>query len=174
MKAKLGLGGGCHWCTEAIFLSLKGVLQVDQGFIKSVNSMDFSEAVLLEYDTAKIGRRDLIEIHLYTHKSTSDHSFREKYRSAVYTFTSSDFSASQEIIRSLQRNFEGNLITQVKEFAKFKPSKERFHNYYFTNPKRPFCTTYIVPKLTLLVQQYSKLVDSEKVASSISPKAILT
>ena len=84
---RIGFGGGCHWCTEAVFESIKGVQKVEQGFITPEGEEDsFSEAVIVHYDPSQIALKDLIEIHLWTHKSTSEHSMRGKYRSAVYAF----------------------------------------------------------------------------------------
>ena len=82
----IGLGGGCHWCTEAVFLNLKGVVRVEQGWISASGAVEFSEAVLVHFNPEKISIKDLIAVHLHTHKSTSSHSMRSKYRSAVYTF----------------------------------------------------------------------------------------
>ncbi|MDP5231207.1 MAG: peptide-methionine (S)-S-oxide reductase, partial [Cellulophaga sp.] len=85
---EIGFGGGCHWCTEAVFQNLKGISNVSQGWIASdKNNTAFSEAVIVEFDSHKIDLKTLIQIHLQTHKSTSNHSMRKKYRSAVYTFS---------------------------------------------------------------------------------------
>lgn len=85
---KIGFGGGCHWCTEAVFQNLKGVNHVAQGWIASdENNTAFSEAVVVEFNPPKINLKTLIEIHLATHKSTSNHSMRKKYRSAIYVFS---------------------------------------------------------------------------------------
>lgn len=76
---KIGLGGGCHWCTEAVFQSLIGIEKVEQGFIASTEEYNtFSEAVIVHFDSEVISAKTLIEIHLYTHKSTSQHSMRSK------------------------------------------------------------------------------------------------
>ena len=84
---KIGFGGGCHWCTEAVFQSLKGIETVEQGFIRSDAPADtWSEAVIVHYDPAEIDLAVLMEVHLRTHAATKDHSMRSKYRSAVYTF----------------------------------------------------------------------------------------
>ena len=88
MISKIGFGGGCHWCTEAVFQSLKGVAKVEQGWIASFDEYDsFSEAVIVYYNETVISLETLIDVHLYTHRSNSDHSMRKKYRSAVYTFS---------------------------------------------------------------------------------------
>jgi len=156
---RIGLGGGCHWCTEAIFQSLMGVAKVEQGFISpSGNDSSFSEAIIVHYDSSQIRLKDLIEIHLHTHKSTSDHSMRNKYRSAVYAFDTETMTKSESILKELQKEFETPLITSVLYFGKFKPSDVRFHNYYYSNPEKPFCETHIAPKLRLLLNRFSRFV----------------
>lgn len=85
---RVSLGGSCHWCTEAIFQSLKGVTTVFQGWEASTDeNTSFSEAVTIDYDETIITLKSLVEIHLHTHSSTSNHSFRKKYRSAVYYYS---------------------------------------------------------------------------------------
>ena len=85
--SKIGFGGGCHWCTEAVFQSLIGVEKVEQGFVASFNlHNELSEAVIVHFNHKRISLQTLIEIHLLTHSSTSDHAMRKKYRSAIYTF----------------------------------------------------------------------------------------
>ncbi|MFD2565170.1 peptide-methionine (S)-S-oxide reductase [Aquimarina rubra] len=154
---RIGLGGGCHWCTEAVFQSLKGVINVEQGYISSIEKNNtFSEAVIVTYTPEKIDLKDLIEIHLYTHKSTSEHSFREKYRSAIYYFDIHQKSASENHLKDLNKNFENKLITKVLEFNKFKSSRKELLDYYKTNPEKPFCKRYIHPKLDLLREKYSE------------------
>ena len=70
MKIKIALGGGCHWCTEAVFQSLKGVEKVNQGYVASTGENNwFSEAVIVHFNDEIITLKTLIEIHLHTHKS---------------------------------------------------------------------------------------------------------
>lgn len=154
---KIGFGGGCHWCTEAVFQSLKGVSTVEQGFIapKTKNN-SFSEAVIIHYDKNKIDLKTLVEIHLHTHKSTSTHTMRIKYRSAIYVFDRNTFDIARLYIKELQCGFDKKIITQVHRFEAFKYSDEQFHNYYYSNPEKPFCETYISPKLKLLLKSFSK------------------
>lgn len=164
---RIGLGGGCHWCTEAVFQSLKGVSKVEQGFITSQNEQgSFSEAVIVHYNKSQIGLKDVIEIHLHTHNSTSAHSMRNKYRSAIYAFDNDSMKASQMILNRLRKEFEQPLITKVLPFEGFKASDARFHNYYFSNPEKPFCETYISPKLRLLLHKYSGLAHQERLNMS--------
>lgn len=154
---KVALGGGCHWCREAVFLSLRGVNKVEQGFVSQKGGeSSLSEAIIVTYDPLEISLKDLIEIHLHTHQSTSEHSFRYKYRSAVYVFSEKDFDESNRILKALQADFSRKLITKTFYFKAFKPSDEQFHNYYYSNPEKPFCKSYIDPKLKVLMTKYSK------------------
>ncbi len=165
--SKIALGGGCHWCTEAVFQSLRGVLAVDQGFVSPKEDNDaFSEAVVVTYDQSLISIKDLIAVHLHTHQSTSEHSFRNKYRSAVYVYSEEDFNRATQILRDLESDFEQELITKVHYFNQFKPSEEQFHNYYYSNPQKPFCETYISPKLKTILTKFGKLANQEKINES--------
>lgn len=153
---KIGFGGGCHWCTEAVFQSLRGVESVEQGWIASNGEQEaFSEAVVVHFDEKIIPLRILIEIHLHTHSSTSNHSMREKYRSAVYAFEVDQIHESNQIIKELQNGFDKKLITQVYPFVAFKMSPEMFRNYFKNNPSKPFCISHINPKLELLKVKFS-------------------
>jgi len=160
--AKIGFGGGCHWCTEAVFQSLKGVYNVSQGWIASEGeNYAFSEAVTLEFDPSIIPLEVLLEIHLHTHKSTSEHSMRAKYRSAVYVLSREQDDEVRALVERLQIKFDNKLITQVLRFAEFKPSRAQIKNYFYKNPQKPFCETFINPKLQFLLKEYSGYVSEQ-------------
>ena len=165
-KSKIALGGGCHWCTEAVFQSLKGVEKVEQGYVASTGENDtFSEAVIINFNPGSISLDTLIEIHLHTHKSTSDHSMREKYRSAVYVFSEEQKESSENIIQGFQKEFDDKLITSVYTFKRFQASREEILDYYYENPDKPFCKKFIDPKLKLLQQKFLKEINKEKIVN---------
>ena len=148
---KIALGGGCHWCTEAVFQAVEGVVKVEQGYVASDAPADaFSEAVIVHYDPKAVDLEPLIEIHLHTHKSTSNHSFRSKYRSAVYFFDNEDGERAKQILENLQQQFDEEIVTQVLPFRDFRISRESIQDYYRKNPEAPFCMKYIKPKLEVL------------------------
>ena len=163
MIKKIAFGGGCHWCTEAVFQYLKGIDKVEQGYVASNNeNSSFSEAVIVHFNTDEITLSILIEIHLLTHRSTSNHSMRKKYRSAIYVFLENQKEEVITILNTLKLQFKDEVITQVLNYKAFKPSEEEFHNYYFSNPEKPFCKTYIEPKLKFLLKKYSEVINTEK------------
>jgi len=160
---KIALGGGCHWCTEAVFQSLIGVSKVEQGFVASTGDNNtFSEAVIVHFNAEDISLKALIEIHLYTHKSTANHSMRTKYRSAVYVFSEAQKREAKQILDSLQIQFENKLITEVLPFKSFKASREQIQNYYYNNPEKPFCERFINPKMQVLLKQFSNCTNKNK------------
>ena len=153
---KIAFGGGCHWCTEAVFQSLQGVAEVNQGWVASTNKNNtFSEAVIVHFNPLDINLKDLISIHLATHKSTSNHSMRKKYRSAFYVFSNQQKTESENILTEVQENIASQIITQILPFSEFKPSEVQFQNYYKKNPQKPFCQKYILPKLELISNRFA-------------------
>ncbi|WP_303318267.1 peptide-methionine (S)-S-oxide reductase [Flavivirga abyssicola] len=162
---KIALGGGCHWCTEAIFQSLIGVVEVEQGYVASVDeNSNFSEAIIVHFNMDEMSLKTLIEMYLHTHKSTSNYSMRSKYRSAVYTFSEEQKKESEYIIENFQKDFEYRLITKVYPFQSFEASREAIQNYYQKNPEKPFCKTFIDPKLKYVMQKFSCQINQSKVA----------
>ena len=157
--AKLGFGGGCHWCTEGVFQALRGVAQVDQGFIQSDAPTDtWSEAVIVTFDPSIIELATLCEVHLRTHSATRARSPRSKYRSAVYIFEGGQRPEAEAAIARFADESGKTVHTLVLPFRSFRASDERYQNYYQTNPSRPFCRRYIDPKLELIRRHFSEVV----------------
>jgi len=155
---KIGFGGGCHWCTEAVFQSLRGVTKVSQGWIASTEPNDaFSEAVIVEYSD-EITIDELVQIHLLTHSSSSLHSMRDKYRSAVYYFDESQRNGIENRIARSSAEDRTDYITRVLPFADFRENREDQLQYYLKNKNAPFCQTYIHPKLKMIRERHAKSV----------------
>jgi peptide-methionine (S)-S-oxide reductase len=155
---RIALGGGCHWCTEGVFASLRGVRRVEQGWISAPAPADrFSEAVIVHFDPAVITLATLLAVHVHTHAATSDHALRSRYRSAVYVFDPAQRPVCRDILRGVGSDFERPLLTRVLDFVAFRPSLPEHQNYYYTDPERPFCQTYIKPKLELLAARFPGL-----------------
>ena len=160
---KVGFGGGCHWCTEGVFQSLIGISKVEQGWISSTGDHTrFSEGVIVHFNPEVISLEDLIEIHLYTHSSTSNHSMRNKYRSAVYITSQNDQLKVERIIQSFQKDFNEKIVTQSLYLNVFNQNKEAYLNYLYSRPEAQFCKAYIHPKLRFLMDRFSDKVETEK------------
>jgi peptide-methionine (S)-S-oxide reductase len=162
----LGFGGGCHWCTEAVFQALAGGLDVRQGFIRSdVPDNGWSEAVEVDFDAGRLSIRDLLSVHLSTHASTSHHKMRGKYRSAVYAADPELLGNCAQDLERLAAETGLPFVTRALAHRGFKPSDPRFHDYYQSAPERPFCQTYIEPKLATLRDRHKRLLRQEHLPS---------
>ncbi|WP_348675104.1 peptide-methionine (S)-S-oxide reductase [uncultured Abyssibacter sp.] len=151
MSERIGFGGGCHWCTEAVFQAIVGVAEVRQGWIATTDDpARFSEAVLLRFDPTRIALRELIDAHLHTHASTSAHPMRDKYRSAVYVMNNAQAESARRELRAARGAFEKTLVTEVLRFGTFRASSPRYRNYYARRPEAPFCRRHIAPKLRIV------------------------
>ncbi|WP_296619911.1 peptide-methionine (S)-S-oxide reductase [Marivirga sp.] len=151
VDSKIAFGGGCHWCTEAIFQSIPAVNKVEQGWIRSEPPHhEFSEAIIVYFNEAVISLAKLISIHINTHSATSNHSMRSKYRSAIYFFNENQKEQFSEVMKRIQSESNELIITEILPFSEFMLNQENYLNYYYSNPEKPFCQTYIKPKLERL------------------------
>ena len=164
--ARIALGGGCHWCTEGVFVSVHGVVRVEQGWVASTTPPDdvLSEAVIVHYDPSVLALEVVIDIHLDTHASTKNHTRRHTYRSAVYWFAEEPPSDDEQRCRDHVAQRRPAVVTQVLPFASFQPSLPEHQDYYRTDPHRPFCRTYITPKLDALRQSRPAVLLNDVVA----------
>jgi len=163
MSQMIGFGGGCHWCTEAVFQALRGVKQVDQGFISSSPPDDtWSEAVKVQFDPEVIDLARLIDIHLHTHASTSQHAMRSKYRSAIYVNSLQQAHEANAVLSDRRDAFSKPLVTRVLPLVGFKSSELGRRAYFENNNGNQFCERHIEPKLHKLRVDYPHLVVGSK------------
>ena len=161
----LGLGGSCHWCTEGVFSSLIGVFEVEQGWISSLApDDDLSEGIVLKYDSAVINIAQLVAVHLHSHSCTSEHSMRRKYRSAVYYTDGEQRDEIRSSLEAGQKEFSLAIITRDLPLVHFKLNEEEFLDYYHRNPDKPFCRTYVKPKLRKIMARYPEIMDAQQTA----------
>ena len=145
---RIGFGGGCHWCTEAVFQHVPGVTHVDQGWASDADDPErYSEAVLVDYDLEQVSLAHLVRVHLHTHSCTSDHPMRRKYRSAVYGFGESEMEAARAAIEKWRSDFDAPVLTEVLRLGGFRQNTERYRDYYRKDPEAPFCRRWVEPKL---------------------------
>lgn len=155
---KIGLGGGCHWCTEGVFQALRGVHQVDQGFIQSEAPSDaWAEGVIVGFDSTMISLETLAEVHLRTHSANGSYAPDGRYRSAIYVFAESQRLVAARVVDQFARGSGEAARTLVLPFVGFKPSQARYQNYYRSDPGRPFCRRYIDPKLDYIRRHFAHI-----------------
>jgi peptide-methionine (S)-S-oxide reductase len=141
-----------------VFQALRGVAQVDQGFVQSDAPADtWAEGVIVTFDPSVIEMATLSEVHLRTHSATRVRSPRSKYRSAIYIFEDSQRHEAESALARFADESGEAVHTLVLPHRSFKASDKRYQNYYRTDPSRPFCRRYIDPKLDYIRRHFSQV-----------------
>ncbi len=87
---------------------------------------------------------------------------RKKYRSAIYVFDEAQANAAREAIRNLQNDYAEPIITRVLPMQQFKLNQPEYLNYYYSDPQKPFCENIVRPKLQVLLEQFGKSVNDDR------------
>lgn len=166
MRQTAVFGGGCFWCTEAIFQGLRGVTSVMPGYAGgeienptyeqvSSGSTGHAEVIKIEFDPQAISFADLLDVFFALHDPTTKNrqgdDVGSQYRSAIFFTTPEQEKAAKEIIKK-------DYVTEVKPLDKFYQAEQYHHNYYNQNMGKPYCQVVISPKLAKLRQKFGKLV----------------
>src|SRR6202022_1716842 len=167
-------GGGCFWCTEAIFEQLDGVKSVMPGYaggtVKNptyrqvcTGKTGHAEVVRIEYDRARLPYRDLMTVFFATHDPTSLNrqgaDVGTEYRSAIF-YTSEDQKRQAEAFIEQLNNSDPRgrrIVTEVSPLDKFYEAEDYHHEYYRNNFAAPYCQFVIEPKLEKLHAKFKAL-----------------
>ena len=160
-------GGGCFWCTEAIFAGLKGVTKVTPGYTggRTANpsyqqvcggNTGHVEAARIEYDPALIGYNDLLEVFFYTHDPTTPNrqgnDAGEQYHSTIFYLDDGQKELAEKFISKLNAGkvFGVPIITTIRPLTMFYEAEDYHREYYQNNAAQPYCRAIIAPKLAKL------------------------
>ena len=156
---RIGLGGGCHWCTEGIFRALRGVGSVEQGYIRSAPPADtWAEAIMLDYDSRLLDLPALLDVHVHSHDAALERQPASKYRSAIYVLNVEQRAAVEQALAQLKHREETVVRTQVLPLIAFRPSDDRVRDFYRRYPDRAFSKRYIDPRLERLRSDFPGLI----------------
>ena len=161
-------GGGCFWCTEAVFKMLKGVknvlpgysggTQVDATYEKvSGGNTDHAEVTYVEYDPALIKYHDLLTVFFASHDPTTvnrqGNDVGSQYRSVIFFTTPEQQAEAGKFIKELG---EG-VVTELEPFKEFFEAEDYHKDYYESHKAEPYCQIIINPKLEKVQQQFGEL-----------------
>lgn len=173
-KEIIVLGGGCFWCTEAVFEELKGVLSVIPGYAGGITSSPTYEEVLtgltghaevirLEYDANIISLHTILTIFFATHDSTTlnrqGNDNGTQYRSIILYTTEEQKMEIKQFIKKL--SFHNEITTEIKSLSIFYNAERYHHHYYKNHPEKAYCAIVINPKLEKIKKEYLKFISNE-------------
>lgn len=161
------LGGGCFWCIEAIFESLKGVKKVESGYSggKVINpsykevctgNTGHAEVVQVHYDPNILSLASLLEVFFALHDPTTLNrqgaDEGTQYRSAIFYHNEMQKEVAQKAIATLNQNkaFDKPIVTEVTAFTAFYKAEDYHQEYYALNQSQPYCKAVIKPKMDKL------------------------
>ncbi|WP_297090707.1 peptide-methionine (S)-S-oxide reductase MsrA [uncultured Draconibacterium sp.] len=161
---KATLGGGCFWCTEAIYLELKGVTDVKPGYsgghvknpkYKEVceGTTGHAEVVQITFDADIISFSDILEVFFMTHDPTTlnrqGNDVGTQYRSVIFYHSKDQKEVAERVINLFEKEevYSKPIVTEVTEFDKFYIAEDYHINYFARNKTQGYCQFVVAPKL---------------------------
>jgi peptide-methionine (S)-S-oxide reductase len=175
MTATLVLGGGCFWCTEAVYVKVRGVSDVESGYCNGqmlaptyeqvcTGRTGHNEVVKLVYDPAEISTRELLEIFFVIHDPTTlnrqGNDVGTQYRSGIYFTTPEQAEVALAMIAELNaaQAFGRPLVTEVEPLANYSAAEDYHQDFFERNPYQGYCMAVAAPKVAKFRQTFAQWV----------------
>jgi len=165
------LGGGCFWCTEAVFQEVKGVEKVVSGYsggtvpghptYREITSglTGHAEVIQIQYHPEVISYEDLLVIFMTTHDPTTLNrqgaDRGTQYRSVIFYHNESQKEIAEAVVKELANYYEQPIVTEITPLDVFYEAEKEHQDFYRSNPRQGYCTFVIDPKLSKLRQLHS-------------------
>ncbi len=169
--ANIVFGGGCFWCSEAVFTIIKGVNRITSGYAGgdlvnptyeqvSTGSTGHAEAIKIEYDPKIVGLEKLLEVFFEAHDPTSlnkqGNDVGSQYRSIILYESDEQKKIIDDYIKKIQPRYKKPIVTEVKKLDKFWPAEEYHQEYYKKNPNVGYSQLVITPKVKKIEKEFKE------------------
>jgi peptide-methionine (S)-S-oxide reductase len=156
------LGGGCFWCTEAVYKEVKGVTAVESGYTggKMANpsyeqictgATGHAEVVKLSFDPAVISYRELLEIFFTIHDPTTPNrqgnDVGTQYRSVIYYDSPEQLETAKHVISEMALVWDAPIVTEVSPVEAYYAAEDYHQNYFENHPLQGYCAFVVAPKV---------------------------
>jgi peptide-methionine (S)-S-oxide reductase len=169
------LGGGCFWCTEAVFVGVRGVTDVESAYCNGhvipvtyeqvcTGRTGHNEVVKLVFDPAQISLREILEIFFVIHDPTTlnrqGNDSGSQYRSGIYFSCPEHEQVATDLIAELtqQGAFARPIVTEVLPLQNYAPAEDYHQDYFARNPYQGYCMAVAGPKVAKFRQTFARLV----------------
>jgi len=163
-KAVATFGGGCFWCTEAVFQELNGVEKVTSGYMGGhvqnptyravcTGTTGHAEVVQITYDPSEVSFEKLLEVFFATHDPTTlnrqGNDFGTQYRSAIFYHSDEQEEIARKIKSKLNESkaYRDPIVTEIVEAQEYYIAEDYHQDYFALNGKQPYCRAVIKPKM---------------------------
>ena len=155
-------GGGCYWCTEAIYQMISGVKSVASGFAGGTKenptyedvctgTTGHAEVIQIEYDPSVVSYEQLLHTFWEAHDPTTLNrqggDTGTQYRSIILYRTDAEKTVAEKSKAEAQKNFRQPIVTEIVPLKKFFKAEDYHQNYFRTHPNQPYCRAVIAPKV---------------------------
>jgi len=156
------LGGGCFWCTEAVYEQVDGVTAVESGYSngQTLNpnyeqvcggDTGHNEVVRVSFDNQRITLREVLEIFFHVHDPTTlnrqGNDVGTQYRSGIYVNDAEQERVAKEVLAEANAANKGRVVTEIKALANYSRAED-YHQHYFANhPGQGYCAFVVAPKV---------------------------
>jgi peptide-methionine (S)-S-oxide reductase len=168
------LGGGCFWCTEAVYVKVRGILDVESGYSNGqaarpsyeqvcTGRTGCNEVVKLVFDPAQISLREILEIFFVIHDPTTlnqqGNDRGTQYRSGIYFSNADHESTAKAMIAELTqaRAYSQPIVTEVLPLANYWPAEDYHQDYFANNPNQGYCAFVVGPKVDKFRKTFARL-----------------
>jgi peptide-methionine (S)-S-oxide reductase len=156
------LGGGCFWCTEAVYERVRGVIGVESGYSNGPvidptyeqvcsDTTGHAEVVRVTFDPAQITLREVLEIFFVIHDPTTlnrqGNDSGTQYRSGIYFHDAEQAAVAREVLAEVNALHKGRAVTEVLPEQNYSRAED-YHQHYFANhPNQGYCAMVVAPKV---------------------------
>lgn len=170
------IGGGCFWCTEAVFKEINGVEKVVSGYsggkvpgtptYREVCSglTGHAEVIQVSFDPSVVSFEDLLIIFMTTHDPTTLNrqgaDRGTQYRSVIFYHDENQKQIAETVLKEMADYYENNIVTEISPLEKFYAAEEYHQNYYANNQSQGYCSAVISPKLARLRKMHAEKLKS--------------
>lgn len=170
------LGGGCFWCTEAVFLRVKGVLSVESGYtngeIERPNyeqvcggRTGHAEVVRVRFDPKRVSLTDLLQVFFTIHDPTTLNrqgaDVGTQYRSGIYYSRPEQLAEIRQVVDEAQRAHGGKVVTEIQPEQNYWPAEPYHQDYFANHPEQGYCAFVVAPKVDKFLLKFRELVKDE-------------
>ncbi len=176
------LGGGCFWCTEAVFADLRGVERVVPGYAGGelpnptyeevcTGRTGHAEVVQLTFDPRQLSFRDLLTVFFTVHDPTTRNrqgsDVGTQYRSVIFFHDARQRTVAERAIHDIdsEKLWRAKIVTELSPVTAFYPAEEYHRDYFRRNPERAYCQLVIAPKVAKFRKQFVERLMSRPVTS---------
>lgn len=167
------LGGGCFWCTEAVFVRVEGVVDVESGYCNGhVQNPTYEqvcdgntghvEVVQLRYDPKVTSLRELLEIFFVIHDPTTlnrqGNDVGTQYRSGIYLSVAGDLEVAQGFVEQVNKAMNGKVVTEIEMLDNYSAAEDYHQDYFENHPSQGYCAFVVAPKVKKFLQTFSNKV----------------